>query len=368
MIARANSTQEALDPAAQRTDRTIQWSHPKAPVLGASYHPRTINSFDFKKGASLRFINRAIYDINGVSGFAEKFVSHDIRSGAARDLASIPSSEILGVANPAVAKAMGHTYGALSKGVTDNYAGAINQDLNQLKWAHQTEDQAMPRQGAPRRQEKRITSAAIDERLPNIPLSKEELDRTRHNIALELRKEAETARIENIGAAPPSTTPSESDPRAPLTPTTSSQLNALQPLSRKRSPSTELECPPQHSYPEPDEDASWDPTMTNADQAAVRDIENILGDSDLSEDMMQVIQETEEENAFDAMLASFQPTTTTIPTPNQDPTLLSSPAFIVRLSQINISYRPVISTRPPPWNDCWSKHFARSPRLCSSAH
>ena len=45
-----------------------------------------------------------------------------------------------------------------------------------------------------------------------------------------------------------------SNPRTPLAPETSSQINASQSLSQEPSPSHELEHPRQYAYPDPDED------------------------------------------------------------------------------------------------------------------
>lgn len=167
-------------------------------MFGAFRHPLTINGFDFTKPMGTRFIGDSLFHLNGVSGFAEHFVTHDLRSGAVRDITFIPPSKILGVANNATAKAVGHTRQALNSGVTDMYIGALNQDLNQLKWTHQVEeDYSIPRQGAPpRRKGSRLAiSAAITKRLPEKPLHRIELKKERDKIGKLLRKEAEIARL-----------------------------------------------------------------------------------------------------------------------------------------------------------------------------
>ena len=108
----ANSLKDAIDQAARRGDRTVQWSQPKAPVI-ARYVSNQGNRFDFSKPASDVFIPTAIEKLNGVSDFATRFVSHDIRAGSLRNLAHITLGKTLGVANRAVSKAAGQTYNAV---------------------------------------------------------------------------------------------------------------------------------------------------------------------------------------------------------------------------------------------------------------
>lgn len=346
MLTGVNTLQEALDSAARRQDRTLQWTYPEVPVFSAYRSPKSINSFDFIQVISTQFVDDALYDLNGISGFAKRFTTHDIRAGAARDLSFVPSNKILGVANTATAKALGHTRQSLNRGVTDSYIGALNQDLNQLKWEHQVEeDYITPRQGAPlRKKGVKIATAAIDKRLAEEPLDKKGHKRSRKAITRDLRQEAEKARLKSVDLTPSAITPPESissttEPskrpsvlKTPLAPKTPSQINARQHPSPKSNLSTELEHASQSAYLEPDDDSSWSPYMTISKRAGLEVINGFLEGFEPSETTMQAIQDIEEDNALDAMVASSEQTAIL----RQDISMLLSPEFVDRLSRINV--------------------------------
>lgn len=105
---------------------------------------------DFSLAANFNFINFVIRDISHQSGVLTIFRSYSFRAGGLRDLAHIPAQEILGVANPAITKAPGHSLKSLHSGLADDYVGPLNQDLTQLKDKATYKDYQAPKFGAPR--------------------------------------------------------------------------------------------------------------------------------------------------------------------------------------------------------------------------
>ena len=135
--------------------------------------------------------------MNGISGFAARFPPYDIRAGSLRDLAHIPEQEMLGIGNPAVAKAAGHRSSSLAAGTTDKYIGYINQDLNQLKAKYLYNDRSVPTAGAPLRKKGRISTKENNARLPDVPAdpdNKENISK-RSKMARTIQKKREAHRF-----------------------------------------------------------------------------------------------------------------------------------------------------------------------------
>ncbi|KAL2274702.1 hypothetical protein FJTKL_02989 [Diaporthe vaccinii] len=93
----------------------------------------------------LHQVGRTVKAAGLLAGILTPLVTHDVRRGASRDVAKLPSeAAIRGVASPTVAKALGHNYKSLHMGVTDTYVGAIETAINASVAVNHTPDRFGP--------------------------------------------------------------------------------------------------------------------------------------------------------------------------------------------------------------------------------
>lgn len=104
----------------QRQDKTVQWARPDWPVL----HKLMWNGSGLVVGtpASSGQVLRIVKSLALLAGIAAHVNAHDLRRGAARDLALVDVVH-KGVAKAATGKALGHSKKARDRGVTDAYIG-----------------------------------------------------------------------------------------------------------------------------------------------------------------------------------------------------------------------------------------------------
>jgi hypothetical protein len=74
-------------------------------------------------------INRTVQIAAGLAGITEHVIAHDLRRGGVRDVINLTRSAIKGEVGRLVAKAVGHSESALSKGITDAYAGHLKANV-----------------------------------------------------------------------------------------------------------------------------------------------------------------------------------------------------------------------------------------------
>lgn len=97
---------EVLRKAAARNDKTVQWVHPKRPVLCA-FGPG-ISRVLVEKPANSHQLSHTMAHAAPLAGFLTTSIrSHDLRRGAAQDTANL-KSKIKGHATDAVAEYLGH--------------------------------------------------------------------------------------------------------------------------------------------------------------------------------------------------------------------------------------------------------------------
>lgn len=106
---------------ARRSKRVI-WSHPQRPVL-CDMGGRIMN---LDKPSPRRAANAALQETVIESGLLNKIIPHDLRRGAARELAALDSS--LGQNLELARRAMGHSVQTQRLGVTEHYTGHITHD------------------------------------------------------------------------------------------------------------------------------------------------------------------------------------------------------------------------------------------------
>jgi hypothetical protein len=144
-----SSLDDALTQASLRRDRTIQWLYPERPVIPQLNKCGAFIAWNLP--AAPGQINRTTKVLGQVAGLLAHIVSHDIRRGAARDLANlIPiSKHPIGVATKEVAQVTGHSANSLLNGTTDRYVGEVEQDTYTTRAEQLCMSRKAPTIGAP---------------------------------------------------------------------------------------------------------------------------------------------------------------------------------------------------------------------------
>ncbi|KAH7412525.1 hypothetical protein BKA64DRAFT_770267 [Cadophora sp. MPI-SDFR-AT-0126] len=118
---------EFLRVLSTRRDKTVQWVHPKRPVLCA--FGNVGSSVQADKPAGNHQLSNNMAQAAPVAGFLAKRVrSHDLRRGAARDAANL-NSKIKGFATEAVAATLGHS----DPSITKAYVGDIRDSVYTMR-------------------------------------------------------------------------------------------------------------------------------------------------------------------------------------------------------------------------------------------
>ncbi|KAL2283132.1 hypothetical protein FJTKL_10229 [Diaporthe vaccinii] len=120
------SIKSLLDSLLLTPSRKVQWINASDPIIPALQRAK----LDFSRPATPNQVKGTIKAAGLLAGILVPLNSHDIRAGTARDLSKLGSDAIKGVANPGVAKVLGHDYKTMSCGVTDSYIGGIDTAFN----------------------------------------------------------------------------------------------------------------------------------------------------------------------------------------------------------------------------------------------
>jgi len=123
----AVTVDEVLRTAAARNDKTIQWVHPRRPVLCA-FGPG-ISRVLADKPANSHQLSHTMAHAAPIAGFlAASIRSHDLRRGAAQDAANL-KTKIKGHATDAVAESLGHN----DTKTTKRYIGGIRDSIYTMR-------------------------------------------------------------------------------------------------------------------------------------------------------------------------------------------------------------------------------------------
>lgn len=155
---------EVLQHTAARADRTVQWTDGKRPVLAAIGHPTQglRSSFlDWSRPAAAKQILATVRKMGLQAGVLVPLISHDIRRGAARDVAH-HTKHTTAAANPFVAESLGHTNVSHGRGVTKAYVGPHQAAVFNTRAAERFEDKLAPAVAASPYQHKRLKTSEID--------------------------------------------------------------------------------------------------------------------------------------------------------------------------------------------------------------
>ncbi|MDI1487664.1 MAG: hypothetical protein OHK93_006935 [Ramalina farinacea] len=98
-------------------------------MLWVAASPHRANAVDVvvDTAANTNQLRHTLSNAGEIAGILSILRTHDVRRGAARDLARIP--DIKGFATPMTAKVLGHTTAAYNNGTTDGYVGAAQDDI-----------------------------------------------------------------------------------------------------------------------------------------------------------------------------------------------------------------------------------------------
>lgn len=110
-------------------NRRVQWTNQLDPIAPAIVRQ---NFLDFTSPAGIHQVAKSVRAAGLLAGILTPLNTHDIRAGASRDVAKLPSGVIKGVADATVAKTLGHSHKTLYNGVTDSYVGGIATAFNAL--------------------------------------------------------------------------------------------------------------------------------------------------------------------------------------------------------------------------------------------
>lgn len=98
--------------------KRLRWKFPNRPVLCPLKIP-----FDLERIGTTDSFRQPLKTMAGLVGIPSNVSLRHLRTGAARDVAHLPSQSTVGTASKAVAAQLGHKSSSLKTGVTDRYAG-----------------------------------------------------------------------------------------------------------------------------------------------------------------------------------------------------------------------------------------------------
>ncbi|KFY24325.1 hypothetical protein V493_05304 [Pseudogymnoascus sp. VKM F-4281 (FW-2241)] len=122
----AVSIEQVIAKAQSRRDRKVIWKNPLQPVVCA-ITPQGA-ALQLNKPAHRTQISRNIADGGLLAGVLAPLTSHDLRRGAARDIANMKHS-FKGLATEAIATVLGHSKKAYDRGTTARYVGPASAEL-----------------------------------------------------------------------------------------------------------------------------------------------------------------------------------------------------------------------------------------------
>ncbi|KAJ5602693.1 hypothetical protein N7537_005649 [Penicillium hordei] len=112
----------------RRPDKWVVFRYPQWPLVCSVDHYRP----DFDQVAKPQMINHFLKAMGNAAGVTESLTYHDLRRGAARDIAHLPMDRLVVTSENVVAGAIGHSRRAMEQGVTQKHAGARRRDLRGL--------------------------------------------------------------------------------------------------------------------------------------------------------------------------------------------------------------------------------------------
>lgn len=113
---------DVLEHAGRRADRTVQWTHPKRPLLYQIPRGSAVTTLD--DVAPEAQLSRTITQMGVAAGVLDRLTSHSVRYGAIRDTAHIKKA-VAGLQENLAAIVAGHSKDSRNSGVTQMYIGGL---------------------------------------------------------------------------------------------------------------------------------------------------------------------------------------------------------------------------------------------------
>ncbi|KAJ9649659.1 hypothetical protein H2199_000437 [Coniosporium tulheliwenetii] len=109
-----------------RSPKAIEWAHPERPLFNAYLSGGV--GIDFSRPALAKQQTATLQLAGELTGLLSTPWTHDLRRGAAADIAHLPQPLLFGTSTPAVASALGHRPNTVGKALTDEYIGRSRED------------------------------------------------------------------------------------------------------------------------------------------------------------------------------------------------------------------------------------------------
>ncbi|ATZ50664.1 hypothetical protein BCIN_06g01570 [Botrytis cinerea B05.10] len=117
----ATSLQEVIDYAAASESRAIEWVQPTYPLMASLAHSRLC----LEVPAQANQITQTVKLMGIMTGIIGTITGHSLRTGAARDVAHLPSKVFdgVGITSSSVAAVLNHSTATFNRGISRDYAG-----------------------------------------------------------------------------------------------------------------------------------------------------------------------------------------------------------------------------------------------------
>jgi hypothetical protein len=177
--------QEVLKHTATRHDRTVQWKHPKWPVICRMENSSSPLTLD--KPGPAEQLTITLSQIALAAGLLDRVSSHAIRRGAMRDVAYLKKS-VAGVETACAALIAGHSKVAENHGITRDYVGALQVSTYNLRAESNFVDRLAPKIAGSPFDQHRSSTKEVDSYMERHNMEKSD-KRKRVTAATHLQKE-----------------------------------------------------------------------------------------------------------------------------------------------------------------------------------
>ncbi|KIX03167.1 uncharacterized protein Z518_06718 [Rhinocladiella mackenziei CBS 650.93] len=139
-ICHGRTVQEVLDHTLRTKDRRVRWKHPKRPILCRIGHNKFL---ELDKPAGVAQIQHSLKYMSLISGFLKPMIPTDLRRGSARDTAHL-EKPLRGAAKQSTSRSLGHSRKSAAHGITDRYAGPLQEKVFNLRAENPFKDRLAP--------------------------------------------------------------------------------------------------------------------------------------------------------------------------------------------------------------------------------
>lgn len=217
-----------------RSPKAIEWAHPERPLFNA--YLKGAVGLDFSRPAIAKQQAATLQLAGELIDLLSTPWTHDLRRGAAADIAHLPQPLLFGTSTPAVGRALGHLPNATEMAVTDGYIGRSREDNWSLR-LDAAEKNIMPDNfgltfgATPFRPRKRkpdeVTAACV--RFDTDPNDPKAPHKAKHRLRAEMKEDWVKESIAARGQQQPTSSASNSPARTEANPPPNLALSDLVP-------------------------------------------------------------------------------------------------------------------------------------------